>query len=160
MNQPPTLTRRRALRLLGGAVLAAVPAVRFAGEATAARAWCRADPVLRIAGQRAHVYISSPAEMLESATDKIRLTVTLPPRVEGRLLDIAADFGEGYDVRFATSTALQVAGGKVPVLIAVYCPARDGALPVVVELAPVGTGPLAASTAQGSANAWISLRAG
>jgi hypothetical protein len=154
------LTRRNALRLLGGVALAAVPALRLTGEAAAGRSWCRADPVLRIGSQTAHVYITSSIAMLKSATDKIRLTVTLPRGVEGKLIDILADFDEGYDVRFTTSSALIAAGGKIPVQLAVYCPARDGTLPVTVEFVTVGTGPLVSGSAAGTANTWISLRAG
>lgn len=161
MNQriDNALTRRTMFRLLGGATLAAVPALRLAGDAGAARSWCRADPVLRIGGQTAHVYISSPIEMLRSATDKIRLRVTLPSGVQGKLIDILADFDEGYDVRFSTSTALTVAGGVIPVQLAVNCPARDETLPVMVEFAPVGDGQLRAGTAAGTADQWITLLA-
>jgi hypothetical protein len=98
--------------------------------------------------------------MLRSATDKIRLTVTLPIGIRGKLDDVLADFGEGYDVRFRESSTLQVVNGKVPVLVAVYCPARDSTLPVSVEFAPVGDGPLSPGSASGTANTWISYRAG
>jgi hypothetical protein len=154
------LSRRRALRLLAGAALAAAPAFRFAGEASAARGWCRADPLLRIAGQYVHVYITSTTAMLRSATDKIRLVVTLPSGVSGKKVDILADFGEGYDIRFQTSSTLQVVNGRVPVRVAVYCPARDGTLPVIVDFAPVGTGPLTAGSSTGTANSWVTLLAG
>jgi hypothetical protein len=153
------LSRRRALHLLGGAALAAMPVFRLAGEVDAARSWCRADPLLRIAGQSVHVYISSTTAMLQSATDKIRLTVTLPSGVEGRKLDVLADFGKGYDIRFLSSSTLKVVNGRVPVLVAVYCPARDSTLPVIVDFAPVGTGPLTAGSTTGTANSWVSLLA-
>jgi hypothetical protein len=153
-------TRRAALRSLGAAALAAVPMMGLVEKAAAGRTWCRADPVLRIAGQTAHVYITSSVAMLTSATDKIRLTVTLPPGVEGKRVDVLADFGKGYDVRFVSSSTLKSAGGKIPVQIAVYCPARDGTLPVTVEFAPVNTGPLTAGIAAGTANNTITFRAG
>ena len=161
MNQSSdrALTPRTMFRLLGGTALAAVPAWRLAEEATAGRTWCRADPVLRIAGQTAHVYITSPVEMLKSATDKILLRVTLPRGVEGTLTDILADFGRGYDVRFATSSALTVADGVIPVQLAVSCPARDATLSVTVEFAPVRDRPLISTTGGGTANAWITLLA-
>lgn len=98
--------------------------------------------------------------MLASANGKIRLSVTLPRRIEGKLIDIVSDFDEGYDVQFTSSASLQTVDGRIPVEIAVYCPARDGSLPVHVEFSPVGTGPLTWATAQGSANQWIALRAG
>ena len=155
----PRVTRRAALRLVGGAVLA-LPAALNGRDADAARAWCRADPVLRIAGQTAHVYIASYVEMLEAATDKILLRVTVPVGVEAKLEDILADFGEGYDVRCVESSRLRATRARVPVEIAVYCPARDGSLPVVVDFAPQGSGRLAPAGASGTANAWVRFQAG
>src|SRR5687767_5140823 len=125
MDTTRTLTRRRSLRLLGGAALAALPAVGLAEKANAGRGCAWADPVLRIDGQTVHVYIGSLWEMRRSATDKILLRVTLPPEVEGKLIDILSDFGKGYDVRLSSSDTLQVVDGNVPMLVSVYCPARD-----------------------------------
>ena len=156
----PGISRRHALRLLGGGVLAAAIGFRTSSSTDAARSWCRADPVLRIAGQKVHVYISSPPEMLKSATDKIRLTVTLPPRISGKLIDIEADFDEGYDVEFKTSKSLVATDDKIQMQIAVYCPARDSSLPVMVEVVPVGDGPVPFATASGNANSWIRFSAG
>jgi hypothetical protein len=153
-------SRRHALRLFTGGAVAATVGLRSALSTEAARRWCVADPVLRIAGQEVHVYISSPPEMLQSATDKIRLTVTLPSLVSGKLIDIESDFGEGYDVRFYTSSSLVATVGHVPMLIAVYCPARDSSLAVNVKVAPVGTGPVSAASASGTANTWIKFAAG
>jgi hypothetical protein len=152
-------SRRHGFRLLGGAALAAVPALRFAGDASAARGWCRADPVLRIAGQTVHLYISSPAAMLKSATDKIRLVVMLPAGVDGKRIDVLADFGRGYDIRFVSLPTVKVVNGRVPALVTVYCPARDATLPVNVDFAPIGAGPLAAASASGKADALITLLA-
>ena len=66
---PPGISRRHAPRLLGGGFLAATVGFRTSDSTEAARSWCRADPVPRITGQKVHVYISSPPEMLKSATD-------------------------------------------------------------------------------------------
>jgi hypothetical protein len=82
--------------------------------------------------------------------------VTLPVGIDGNIEDVLADFGEGYDVRLSTSRSLRATSGRVPVRYAVYCPARDGSLPVV-EVARVGSGRLSASSASGTANAWVSV---
>src|SRR4051794_13369250 len=150
-------SRRQVFQLVcTGAIASLAPSI-FRGNASAARGWCRADPLLRIAGQQVHVYISSPTAMLQSATDKIRLTVMLPVGVEGRKLDVLADFGKGYDIRFLTSAGLMVVGGRVPVVVSVYCPALDASLPVEVVISPVGSGPLASASATGSANSLVPL---
>jgi hypothetical protein len=160
MNTNRTITRRRAFRFVAGATLSALATTRLGGEAAATRGWCRADPLLRIAGQEAHVYITSSRAMLSSATDKIVLNVTLPQGVEGKLIDILSDFGDGYRVRFYTSSTLQVVDGQIPVVLAAWCPARDATLPVSVEFAPVGVGRLTSGANSGTANAWIAVSAG
>jgi hypothetical protein len=160
MDQSSLLSRRSALRLIGAAAIAGPLGLGARGQADAARGWCLADPLLRIGGQMAHVYISGPAEMLSSATDKILLRVTLPRGVDGKLRDILSDFDKGYDVRFSTSSALQVVDGRIPVGLAVYCPARNSTLAVNVQFSPVNSGPLALAAASGTADAWIRFQAG
>ena len=160
MDLPVSLSRRHAIRLLGGAALVASPIALQSTDASAARGWCVADPFLRIAGQYAHVYITSSSDMMRSANGKIRLKVTLPRGVEGKLRDILSDFGDGYDVDFYSSSSLLVANGKIPVQFSVYCPARDGTLPVTVEFAPNSTTVLTPASAAGTANSWITFRAG
>jgi hypothetical protein len=157
MDTSRILGRRRAIQILSGAALGGFLFARPGHDAFAARGWCQADPLLRIGGQRAHVYITSQRSMLRSATDKILLNVTLPRGVEGKLIDILSDFGEGYDVEFHSSWDLQAEDGMVPVRLAIYCPTRDSSLSVSVEFAPVGDGPLSAGSAAGTANDWISL---
>jgi hypothetical protein len=160
MSTLQTFTRRHTFRLIGAATISALSAGQFRGDASAARGWCRADPILRIGGQKAHVYITSPRAMLRSATDKIVLIVTIPDEVDGKLVDILSDFDEGYDVDFESSSTMHVVDGMIPVRAAVYCPARDDTLSVSVEFAPVGDGPLSAGYADGSANSWIIVTTG
>lgn len=160
MDTSLLLTRRRAIQLVSGAALTGLGLTRQSDDALAARGWCQADPLLRIAGQQAHVYITSSRTMLRSATDKILLNVTLPRGVDGKLIDILSDFGEGYDVEFYSSRDMQVVDEMVPVRLAVYCPARDSSLPVTVEFVPVGDGPLSVSNAAGTANDWILVTTG
>ncbi len=150
-------SRRHVFRLFGGAALAAVPALQIAENASAARGWCRADPLLRIAGQSVHVYISSLDAMLKSATGKIRLTVMVPAGIEGKRIDVLTDFGKGYDIRFLPVSNLKVLSGRVPTLLTVYCPARDATLPVIVDFTPVGSGPLTAASATGKADTLVTL---
>src|SRR5262245_47565601 len=128
----PKISRRQALQLMCGAAIVTLATSVSTGEVSAARGWCRADPLLRIAGQQVHVYISSPNDMLRSATDKIRLIVMTPPGIEARKISILADFGKGYDIRFVNISSLQVVNGRAQVRLSVYCPARDSTLPVNV----------------------------
>ena len=154
------VSRRQAVRLLAAGPLALAAIAREYGSASAARGWCLADPVLRIGEQSAHVYISSLSAMLSSATDKIILQVTLPVGIKGQLTKVNADFGKGYRVRFFESSDLVATRSHVPVRFAVYCPARNSALPVNVDFAPMGEGRLTAASTTGSADAWIFLATG
>jgi hypothetical protein len=154
------VSRRKAMRLFAGGSLALSAIALEYGSAIAARGWCLADPVLRIGEQSAHVYISSLSAMLSSATDKIILQVTLPVGIKGQLETINADFGKGYRVRFFESSNLVATRSHVPVQLAVYCPARNTALPVNVDFTPVGDGRLTAASTAGTADRWIYLVTG
>jgi hypothetical protein len=153
-------TRRQLFCWMAGGTIAAALAIHSTSKTDAARRWCLADPVLKIDGQKVHVYISSPPEMLKSATDKIRLVVSLPPHVDGKLIAIESDFGKGYDVDFRRSSNSIAGEDYVPLYFAIYCPARDGSLQVNVDIAPVSDGLIRPASTTGTANNWITLASG
>ena len=89
MDTSLLLNRRRAIQLASGAALTGLGLTRSSRDTSAARGWCQADPLLRIAGQEAHVYITSSRTMLRSATDKmgVRLSSTIGrARAAGRAI--------------------------------------------------------------------------
>jgi hypothetical protein len=156
----PQLSRRHVLKLVAGSAFTVPIRLGRIKSASAARGWCLADPVLRIGGQSVHVYIGSEADMLQDATDKIQLRVTVPTGVRGEVREIAADFGKGYRVRFEESSALIATRTHIPIEVRVYAPANTNTLPVTVDIVPVGTGPLTAASTSGVSNFWIALATG
>jgi hypothetical protein len=160
MDPPaPRFTRRRALRLVGGAALAAIPAARSAGEAGAARQWRRTDPVVKIDGRVADVFLASDRRLRRAATGPTELVVALPPGVPGRLLAVDRGFGgHGYVVEFVEDAALPRDDDGFAVRVDAYVPSADGSLPLVVDFAPRSSG-LAAARTRGRVNTrWVSLR--
>jgi hypothetical protein len=160
MDRPdPRLSRRRAVHLLGTAALAAVAAARSAGEAGAARSWCRTDPVVKIDGRVADVFLSSDRKLRRAATGPAELVLALPPGVPGRLLAVDRGFGgHGYVVTFVEDAALARGDGGFAVRVDAYVPSADGSLPLVVDFAPRSSG-LAAARGRGRVNTrWVSLR--
>jgi len=125
MHPSPVLTRRHALRLVGGAALAAVSALRLAGEASAGRSWCRYDPVIRVAGRVANVYVSTYVDAVVEATGATIVYVAVPPGAGGEVLDADPGFGHGYDVRFVERSELKATSKGVDIQVGAYVPAAD-----------------------------------
>ena len=158
---PVSLARFRLMQL----ALALLPALVLAlgvQEVEARRGWCRVDPVVRIDGQLAHVWVASTVGMRQSATGPILVDITLPPGISGAEVPEAsgAGFGFGIVVTVKESTALRATPAGVQVQVAVYAPADDDALPVQVVFKAVGRGPLSSGTAVGSAGDWVTLTTG
>jgi hypothetical protein len=102
-----TMDRRSALRLLGGAALAALAASATATRAEAARTWCRTDPVVKIDGQVADVWLSSYWELHKTATGPSEIVISVPPGVSTELLASDLGFGRhGYVVSFQEDPSL------------------------------------------------------
>src|SRR4051794_4662388 len=98
------MNRRHVLRLVGGAALAAVPALRLAGEAAAGRTWCQTDPVVKIDGKTADVFLSSYTDLNAAAIGPAQLVITVPVGVSAVLLAVDRSFGGwGYQISFAQS---------------------------------------------------------
>jgi hypothetical protein len=155
---PASPTPRRtailpALLLAACALLLAMPG------ASAGRSWCMNDPVVKIDGHVADVFVSSYVEMDAAATGPTQIVVTVPTGVSTELLAVDNGFGgHGYAVSFATSSRLKATATGIQVQVEVYAPATDGSLPVKVQFTPRSTGPLKAASATGLANAWVTLK--
>ena len=146
-------------RRLASMFALAVVLLALAGAPAGARiGTCRGDPVVRIDGQIADIVLSSHDEMKDAATGPAKVVVTVPSGVPAELVATDRGFGgHGYDVRFAESDRLRVTERGLEVRIEVYAPATDGSLPVWVEFTPRGEGRLSAGSAEGRANAWVTL---
>jgi hypothetical protein len=164
MTQPiesrTSFTRRKFLRLLGGAALAPVAAGAAADGAEAARTWCRTDPVVKIDGKVADVWLSSYQELHETATGPSQIVVSVPPGVSTELLATDLGFGRhGYVVSFQEDPSLRWNGRQPSVAISVYTPSGDSSLPLRVDFTPRSSR-LTAARANGSVNQWITLQTG
>ena len=98
--------------------------------------WCSKDPVVRIGGQRANIWVSAPNEILEAVTGPTLVRIAVPEGVPTAL--IATDDGFGwdpaYDVQFVESDRLEVTNLGIQVRVTVRVPANAD-LPVLVEVA-------------------------
>lgn len=163
MDHATSFSRRRLLRAAGAGIAALGVAQLSAGrEASAARAWCRVDPVVLIDGQLADVFVGSSLEMLTKASGAIKLRISIPSGSRARVVLTDLGFGRGYDIDFVQTPALARSGGRTPVIVEAYAPARDSSLPVSVTFAPRTLDSslgeiLFGMGADGNANAWITL---
>jgi len=157
--QPPQrLTRRAALRTLGASALA-VPAALGLRNADAARAWCRTDPLVLIDGTIVDIFVLGPLTAPLKVTGPTEVVVTVPVGVSASLVLMDLGFGRGEVVSFAESAEPTKDDRGIQVKVDVRVPARDKSMPVRVEFAPRIIGILWPTSAEGTANRWISLTA-
>lgn len=156
MDSAPAVTRRHVLRLIGGAALAAVPALYVAGEASAKRAWCRLDPTVWVDGQVVHLYVSGLLDVEYDVSGPTKVVIRVPPEVAYALLEQDAGFGQGYDISFAADRKLKAEDNKLEIAADVFVPAtaQGKGQPILVEWVPDGTVEVAAKK-EGTTNAWI-----
>jgi hypothetical protein len=160
LTPPTTLTRRHALRLLGGATLAAVTAGRLAQPVHAARTWCQKDPVVKIDGKVADILLGSYTDLNSAATGPSVVQVGVPIGVPAELLATDLGFGQlGYAVSFYQDAKLTKSKSTVQVRVAVFVPSNDGTLPLAVDFVPRSSG-LTAASASGYANSWVNVQSG
>jgi hypothetical protein len=133
-----------------------------APQASAARGWCRMDPIIMVDGQLADVFIGSTLEMLVSATGPIQLEITIPTNSTGFVVLTDLGFLKGYNIVFKKSSALTRTWNHTQIQIRVYAPAKNSALPVTVNFAPRSLTSslweiLIGTSVDGHANQWVSL---
>jgi hypothetical protein len=143
----------RSAALLG--LLALVTAWQV-NSASAGIGWCQTDPVVKIDGGTADIFISSSTDMNSAATGPIQIDVYLPAGSVGQVLAVDQGFGFGYVITFLPSTLLQKTALHDQVTVQVLAPATGNKLPVEVDFAPRSSN-LSAGSAAGTANKVVSL---
>jgi hypothetical protein len=156
---PTHLTRRRALRLLGAAALAALPAASAGGDASASKGWCRSDPAFLVGDRVVDVVLGSDPAMLAAATGPIELVLAVPVGVPASLLAADAGFGYGYTIAIREAADLLATTEGAQLRIAALAPATDDRLPVTIYFTSLDAdGSLTQKEATGAANGWITLQ--
>src|SRR5215211_5066829 len=77
-----------------------------ASEASAARGWCRLDPVIMVDGQLADVFIGSNLEMLLTSTGPLQVEIIIPNGSTGFVVLTDLGFLKGYNIVFKHSSSL------------------------------------------------------
>jgi hypothetical protein len=167
------LTRRFALRLVGGALLAVPVALERRG-ADAARTWCRVDPVVELRtpdgrkGNLGAIYLSAAIEDYELNNSSGDIVVEHPKDAKTNKLweDKSGYFGQGISTNFAINSSLRFSSTSMGVRIRCYIPAARNDMKIRLEWAPspiqwdANGDPLPAkviASATGLGNQWITL---
>ena len=110
--------RRMAVRsrLLLVLTLAAMMFVVMAPAASAARAWCRTDPIVVIDGTLADVFVSGPLLAPLKVTGPTKLIITVPEGVQTHMILTDLGFLRGYDYQLKQSSELQKTGRDIQVI--------------------------------------------
>lgn len=157
----PVATRRDALRVLTGATLALVPALR-PQEAGAFRGWCRADPIFRIESQKLHLWVTvrwkSKREAYHLSRGPIQVDLFVPVGVDAQRLDRNAGFGDGFDVAIETDRELLLDDGMVPLRFRVRVPFAED-VPARAWLRRLEEGPVSVGRVRGHTNEWMEFLA-
>jgi hypothetical protein len=169
-----SVTRRFALRLVGGAVLS-IPAALDLNDADALRVWCRTDPVvdlrdpIGLKGNSASIYLSAALEEWELNNSSGDVVVEHPKDAKTSKLweDVNGYFGQGVSTNFAVNPNLRFYAAYMDVRIRCYIPASRNDMQIRLDWAPgpiqwdANGDPLPAkviASATGLGNQWIALK--
>jgi hypothetical protein len=133
------ISRRRLLKGAAGLAIAAAPLVRIEQDASAARTWCRKDPLYLIGNRIVDVSLAADARILSSTTGPVEIKIVVPRRTP--VAEVFSDngFGYGYRLTVVESSDLRASLLKMPYRVHVYVPSKTGGLEVAVYVTTVGT---------------------
>jgi hypothetical protein len=162
MERPHAFSRRYILRLVGGGSIVLGSTLR-PPEAGAYRTWCRSDPVVKINGHNANLYVSAYVRDMRLARKlalaATELIITVPRGVDVRDLAHDRGFGHGYLVHVVQTDELLASSLVVPVRVEARVPMRRDDVPIKVQFVPRRRGFLKSGEGRGRANAWIAFDA-
>ena len=114
-------------------LVAVVLCLLVVDSATAARVWCRRDPVFLVAGTQVNVEVAVPQENERNVNGPLKVILTVPYNVKASLLLVDAGFnGHREEVMIVQSRKLTVSKGVVPFAGTVRVPADRNDIPVMV----------------------------
>jgi hypothetical protein len=149
------VSRRIAIRLL--MALATTMTLGAARTISAARGWCRSDPLVRVDGRLAYVIYSAPWTIRQATTGPTEIVFSIPHGVKAELIAPGPGLGEGESVRFVPTSSLHKTKSGVQVRVAARIPA-DTELPIRLECArrtrAARNNP---AIAEGTTNLWVTL---
>jgi len=138
--------------------LALLLVLSTAAPASASVGWCRSDPVVLVNLTLADVFTSAQIEDLTKVTGATSIVVVTPPGVFATLATPGPGFGYGEFVTFQTSPSLRITSSGIQVIVKVFVPSSDSAMPIRIYFAPRIIGLLNPASAEGHANSWVVLR--
>jgi len=126
---------------------------------TSADGWCRIDPIVRVDGQEASIYIVTQADSTARAHSYANVLVEYPWQSQGELVwvDPNHGFGYGFGVQVVPSDSLSYPAGGIGIRISVMVATGQNDQPVMVEWAPGPEGSATYASVIGTTNSWIVL---
>ena len=127
MDVTRSLTRRHALRLVAGGLLAIPAGFRLVEPVSAGRSWCRVDPDVLLEGTFVRVDVAIPAEHLPLVSGPTSLWFNLPSQVDRKFVWADDGFnGLGYTVGFSTAFQANKPARTFSVNLTIKVPIKDG----------------------------------
>ena len=132
--------------------------VAFAApSASAARYWCRSDPLFAIDGRLVDVFVSVPPEALLRVSGPTQVVLTLPEGVDASVVLAGIGFGRGEEVTIAHSRRLRIDRSGIQLWVDVLVPASGAPAQMQIEFAPHIWGLLSPTVQPGQTNEWTRL---
>jgi len=128
-----------------------------AAPAAASVGWCRSDPVVLVNLTLADVFTSAQIQDLTKVTGATQIVIVTPIEVFATLATPGLGFGYGEFVTFQKSSHLKFTSAGIQVMVKVFVPSTDNAMPIRIYFAPRIVGLLQPMSAEGHANSWVVL---
>jgi hypothetical protein len=111
-------------QIIVAAALGMLAMMVFALPASAGRAWCSRDPIVRINGTDVQIWVSIPEEYVPAVNGPVQVSVTSPNGTTSELIYTDEGFnGYGEAVRLSTAGNITVArDGSFDIIVTAYVP--------------------------------------
>lgn len=140
-------------------VLATVVTLVTSAQPAGANGWCRIDPIIRVDGHEASIYIVTEADSTVRSTAYANVLVEYPWQSDGELVWVDPNHGFGYGMGVQVLPALDLGypAGGIAIRISVLVATSQNGQPLMIEWAPGPAGNPTTSTMVGATNTWIVL---
>ncbi len=128
-------------------------------QTASADGWCRVDPIVRVDGHEASIYVVTATDSTVRAHSYANVLVEYPWQSQGELVwvDPNHGFGYGFGVQVVPSDNLSNPPGGLAIRISVMVATGQAAQSVIVEWAPGPAGSATSAAITGTTNSWIVL---
>lgn len=154
----PQIHRRSIVEAMAVLCAALIAAAVFPALASA-DGWCRVDPIIRVDGKQASIYVVTEADSAVRANSQANVTIEYPIGADGELVwvDPNHGFGYGLTVQMVPSPGVSYTEEGAEIRITVRMTTPHVFEPMMIEWAPGQAGSPTTASAIGETNRFVVL---